>query len=151
MAPDIHRWELLYIKHACKYSLVRPFKWKICFGSKVYENVVSRGSPLRVAAVMITGWNTHRGLGRTLGVVLHVWLWESNDSSEINDGHLSHWTDLELCTTGNGMFFFHQLYAAKLNHNALGANTFFWVIKLNCYITGLAYEYRIQCFKSFVS
>lgn len=103
MAPDTHRWDLLYIKHACKYSLVRPFKWKIWFRSKVYENVVSRGSPPRIEAMMITGRNTQRGLGRTLRVVLHVWLWDSDDTREINDGHLSDWTDLELCTMANGM------------------------------------------------
>lgn len=103
MAPDSYRWDLLYIKHACKYSLVRLFKWKIWFRSKVYENVVSRGSPLRIEAMMITGRNTHRGLGRTLRVVLHVWLWCSDDTREINDGHLLDWTDLELCTMPNGM------------------------------------------------
>lgn len=103
MTPDAHRWHLLYIKHACKYSLVRPFKWKIWFRSKVYENVVSRGSPLRIETMMITGRNTQRGLGRTLRVVLHVWLWDSSDTREINDGHLSHWTGLELCTMANGM------------------------------------------------
>lgn len=102
MAPDTHRWDLLYIKHACKYSLVRPFKWKIWFRSKVYENVVSRGPP-RIEAMMITGKNTHRGLRRTLWVVLHVWMWDSDDTREINDGHLSDWTDPELCTKTNGM------------------------------------------------
>lgn len=102
-APDTHRWDLLYIKHACKYSLVGPFKWKIWFRSKVYENVVSWGSPSRIEAMMITGRNTHRGLGRTLRLVLHVWLWDTDDTREINDGHLSDWTDLELCTMANGM------------------------------------------------
>lgn len=61
-APDTHRWDLLYIKHACKYSQVRPFKWKIWFRSKVSENVVSWGSPLRIEAMMITGRNTQRGM-----------------------------------------------------------------------------------------
>lgn len=61
-APDTHRWDLLYIKHACKYSQVKPFKWKIWFRSKVSENVVSWGSPLRIEAVMITGRNTQRGM-----------------------------------------------------------------------------------------